>query len=455
MHDRNAILSTSRCLSVEAEHTMPRATQSTSIPIVQNAEQVRTNLATFNRQAQPNERIRRLIRHTQYWVYEPISRLFGPSKFVGFVDMTMQEYLKRVEAHHGPDGFDGHRSRKAIESAVGSEYVHDPALFHQLRSWVRELLGEDLLAKVSPEKRVFVSLPEQPMLNQDIQREEARRNTMWEAYQNLNPSERTTKALADIGIRPMRTGQGIFRDLDVTRDLAPPDGVTLALLDLGTVYSDTYDEENAIYYYPKTDRGERDRSEVIASQNAHRLGLPVFFVVAGARPSLREVRRGWIEAWDDDASTFLISFQAGQSAQPEDEGQFQLRAKDSRRVRTGKIRMRMGQARFRFNVIKRYGKGCAVCDVAVPELLEGAHLCAVHEGGTNDARNGLVLCRNHHYAFDQEMFAFESQTTKINIRKGFTAKDLGILRSDLTHLAKHPHIKALEWRWKRFHQGTD
>lgn len=116
----------------------------------------------------------------------------------------------------------------------------------------------------------------------------------------------------------------------------------------------------------------------------------------------------------------------------------------------GSVVDRDGQARFRFEVMKAYGRQCAVCEVTADDLLEAAHLKDRAKRGTNDRRNGLPLCRNHHRAFDRGLFGIEPQSLGVMIRKGGpAAADLGITRADLGHLGARPHGDALGWAWER------
>jgi hypothetical protein len=45
------------------------------------------------------------------------------------------------------------------------------------------------------------------------------------------------------------------------------------------------------------------------------------------------------------------------------------------------------------------GWKCAVCGMRIVQLLDAAHIRGVAEGGSDDPRNGLMLCVNHHRAF--------------------------------------------------------
>ena len=40
--------------------------------------------------------------------------------------------------------------------------------------------------------------------------------------------------------------------------------------------------------------------------------------------------------------------------------------------------------------------------------VEGAHIVPRHRHGCDDARNGLSLCKTHHWAFDRGLFGIDS-----------------------------------------------
>ncbi len=60
------------------------------------------------------------------------------------------------------------------------------------------------------------------------------------------PTEASPSDISAAGIRPLNTGQGVFRDKANTSTIAP-DGVTVALLDLGTVYDDAMTEDGGTF----------------------------------------------------------------------------------------------------------------------------------------------------------------------------------------------------------------
>lgn len=63
---------------------------------------------------------------------------------------------------------------------------------------------------------------------------------------------------------------------------------------------------------------------------------------------------------------------------------------------------------FREIVVREYDYTCAICEMkfhwnSVTEAT-AAHIIPKHQDGTDDPRNGLSLCRTHHWAFDEGIF---------------------------------------------------
>lgn len=64
---------------------------------------------------------------------------------------------------------------------------------------------------------------------------------------------------------------------------------------------------------------------------------------------------------------------------------------------------------FRSTVLEQYEELCAICDEALrtPSGLievDAAHIVPRSLMGVDDARNGLALCKRHHWAFDKGLF---------------------------------------------------
>lgn len=64
---------------------------------------------------------------------------------------------------------------------------------------------------------------------------------------------------------------------------------------------------------------------------------------------------------------------------------------------------------FREIVVREYDYSCAVCEMKFHwnSLIEAtaAHIIPKRQSGTDDPRNGLSLCRTHHWAFDAGIFS--------------------------------------------------
>lgn len=81
-------------------------------------------------------------------------------------------------------------------------------------------------------------------------------------------------------------------------------------------------------------------------------------------------------------------------------------------------------------------------------LLDAAHIRGVADRGSDNPRNGLILCKNHHAAFDAGLLNLHPETGTVAVRAGITADQLGVTVSVLEQDLR-PHIDALRWRWDR------
>lgn len=282
-----------------------------------------------------------------------------------------------------------------------------------------------------------------------------RREGMW---QQIRESEQPDAVPAGTlnDMRLFRGGRGIYVDAETTRGVLGSDGVTVSFLHNGSSYADELSPGGVRYHYPKTERPGRDRAEISASKAAYRAALPIFVITAGPTGRTRKVHRGYIEDFNDDLEMFLVTFTDGEMPPPPpNDSPFSLTGEPPAES-YGKRRARPNQQRFAFEVLKRYGAACAVCDLAISQLLHAAHLRAKKERGSDDARNGLPLCANHHLAFDAGLWSINpSGTTLVAKAAGPDLAALGIKRSDLTHLPAQPHPDALTHVWKAWATTTE
>ncbi len=284
-----------------------------------------------------------------------------------------------------------------------------------------------------------------------------RRDSVWAALisaggpQNLKPAViRELKAFGGY--------QGVWVDAKTTMK-ADGQPVTVGILHTGIHYPDDLSEDALLYHYPDTGRPDkRDEAEVQATKRAALFGLPIFVITHSENGRSRNVRRAWVDAWDNDQKCFAISFKAepivplSESTTEDDERSFALAPGPIRPV-SGEREMRVGQPVFRFSVFRRYGVRCAVCPIQQIEMIQAAHLVGWKAGG-NDPRNGLPLCANHHRAFDAGLFAIEPSTKGIHVRaKGPDRRALQITESTIEHLPRFPHVLALTQRWEEWCQS--
>lgn len=109
------------------------------------------------------------------------------------------------------------------------------------------------------------------------------------------------------------------------------------------------------------------------------------------------------------------------------------------------VRDRTAQAAFRDEVLRKQNVRCAVCDFAIPDGLEAAHLVPKRSSGTDDARNGLALCVLHHRLFDRGLFRIDPVSLQIVPRDPWTLADLRITKRDIGAVRSAVHETALRW----------
>lgn len=288
--------------------------------------------------------------------------------------------------------------------------------------------------------------------------ERERRLALWsELQQRGGPDGVAPGLIKELQIH--RGQQGVFRDQTTTAPLTPDGhGIAVGLLHTGSSYADDLFEDGLIYHYPATKRGQRDRNEIAALKACGEMRLPIFVVLTPPDRKTRNVRLGWIIDTDDLAGQLLIAF--AETAPPssrltsyEEDTAFSL--KTTRSPTAGTIKRRRRRAQFRFAVFKRYGSACTFCAITDPRLLEAAHLCPVEEDGTDDPRNGLVMCPTHHKAFDSGLLLVHPDSLAIRIRGGASLDSVGVKVTSIGHLKRQPHRDALAWVWSRRGMGEE
>lgn len=229
-------------------------------------------------------------------------------------------------------------------------------------------------------------------------------------------------------------------------------GIAVALLGMG-FYQNDLSENDLLYHYPRTQIARWDEAQVAAVKNAARLGVPVFAIsVSETSANRRRVRLGWVQGWDDRAGHFMVTLgEEPEPLRPLPDLSEPFSTTQQRTPESANVEHRTGQARFRYDVMRRCGPNCALCSVRVLSVLETPHVVPVSANGTNDPRNGMVMCATHHRAFDSHLFCIDPDSLAIVYSPlGPTADDLRMTSTGLQHSTAPPHEDALAWRWRHW-----
>jgi putative restriction endonuclease len=287
--------------------------------------------------------------------------------------------------------------------------------------------------------------------------ERERRSNLRRQLRATGPGPYAPSQLRELGIYGGAAGIWVDRQNTAVTPEASH-GVTVSILHTGQHYPDDLSESGLIYHYPKTNRPpRRDQNEVDATKVAKQLLLPIFVVLPHTHnQALRDVKLGWVDDWDDKAQEFLIIFSETPVASGElpNQGSTFLLQDEQTRGKRGTTLTRPNQQRFRFQVLKAYGPKCAVCSVTRVDLLVAAHICPKSARGSDDWRNGLVLCGTHHAAFDLGLFGFEPERLTIILRDGCDAAGLGITTQRFSGSSTRPHPDAIRYHgafWNLIH----
>lgn len=247
---------------------------------------------------------------------------------------------------------------------------------------------------------------------------------------------------------------GIWVDKERTSKISNDDaGIIISVFQKGIPSPDNQSEAAILHPYPVTNRrGRQDENEIAAIKNAKRFNIPVFVITRSkTNPARREVKKGFVRDWDDLNKTFLIEYgkipDYTKDGSFSEDNPFRLNQKRMRSLSSGD----RTSPRFTFDVFKRYGRCCAVCPMHVEGVVTAAHIKPISEQGSDDPRNGIPLCRNHHAAFDKCHFTIHPASYQVVTREqGPSLEELEILNEDISKLKAYPDRMALQWHYKRF-----
>jgi hypothetical protein len=132
---------------------------------------------------------------------------------------------------------------------------------------------------------------------------------------------------------------------------------------------------------------------------------------------------------------------------------------DERRRVLSEQAVRDGAVEFRRDVFAAWESRCAICRVAVPEVLEAAHIYPYLGIKTNDLRNAILLKSDLHILFDAHLISLESVGPRLVIRTSQTLSDTPYAKYDgqmirlPIALMHQPASEVLEDHLKKFREA--
>jgi putative restriction endonuclease len=137
----------------------------------------------------------------------------------------------------------------------------------------------------------------------------------------------------------------------------------------------------------------------------------------------------------------------------EEEGEYTPNNNDERENIARQIKARRGQAKFRNNLIKRYGRICMISGCEILDILEAAHINPYKGDKDNHVSNGLLLRSDLHTLFDLNLIGIDPQKLAIDINykvrmNGYEEYHGQFLKG--CNSKRQPSKNALEIRWGKY-----
>ncbi len=341
------------------------------------------------------------------------------------------------------------RELRIVHCIESNEYTEAPKMAALIASAINGLLKnydfspevrkelEDCAARVAPKPR-------------SIEDEMQRREALFEQIQSessdgLVPSS----VVSELGI--FRGERGVYRNKELT-DSVIEGGLAVGLLHTGKSYADDLTENGVLYHFPSTKNLGTDAADIRSLHNAFTNKTPVF--VISTEDTLKKVQRGWIEIFDADLKQCYVTFNESPPTSVIDTNDEINMPWEARTKRSVKIKASTSvdrDPRFRMLVRRRYENKCAITGIAVPEMLDAAHIIEVNDNGSDHPENGILLEKGLHAAFDANLWAINPTTFEIIARDvGPSLLEMGIKIDKLAETVAKPNYEALNERWKRF-----
>lgn len=132
-------------------------------------------------------------------------------------------------------------------------------------------------------------------------------------------------------------------------------------------------------------------------------------------------------AWEAERARERLEVGQGEPGQAEEEvnsGNGGSQGEVQTGETTSNTTSRVGQSDFRAAVRDRYGDECLLCGISEVGLLQASHILdwSDNEAYRGDPVNGLLLCYNHHRAFDLNLFTMTGDG-KVVVSPDFRPED--------------------------------
>lgn len=175
---------------------------------------------------------------------------------------------------------------------------------------------------------------------------------------------------------------------------------------LGSRYQDEVHVDGTTIDY---DFAPHDHQNAYVKRAAEQ-NLPLIYLVqvkAKPDPEYMVVSPVFVTGWNDRARKFQVRFEpiALSSDRVSEANPIE------QRYGLCLMRARLHQAHFRREVLTAYRNRCAVCELRVRPLLDGAHITPDSADGEPIIQNGLAMCANHHRAFDRKILRVTPEYT--------------------------------------------
>ena len=127
------------------------------------------------------------------------------------------------------------------------------------------------------------------------------------------------------------------------------------------------------------------------------------------------------------------------------------------------------EARFRLNIVSLYNYTCALTGyrlltISSGSIIDAAHIHQFADSRNNDIRNGIALCKNAHWLFDNGLWTIADDYT-VKVARGRFAEDspdqkpLSDYHGRLIRLPSNPALfpdpDHLDWHRKEKFLGRD